>query len=158
MIWIQLTRSNAVFSRITLVSSFCAENQLSGKIPENMPKILFHQKTHGARRRDGGGPRGAHTTWPCGRGQAAPRGGVAASVTPSASLFAYKLPLDLRTKGVRCFSRKSSAAPPPPDFAIWNQKLRSGTLPGRGIWRGSSPSSSPTPLHQPSMFPSSMSE
>ena len=133
MIWIQLTRTDTVFSRITLVSSFCAENKLSGKIPENIPKILFHQKIHKARRRDGGRPRGAHTTWPRGLGQAVPGGGVAASVTPSASLFAYKLPLDLKTKGGSTFSRKSSATPPLPDSAIRNQKLRFGTLLGQGI-------------------------
>jgi hypothetical protein len=40
--WIQLTRTNAVFSRIALVSCFCAEIQLSGKIPENTAKILFY--------------------------------------------------------------------------------------------------------------------
>jgi hypothetical protein len=34
------------------VSCFCAEIQLSGKIPENIAKILFYQKTHGARRGD----------------------------------------------------------------------------------------------------------
>src|SRR3954451_17417186 len=49
-------RTNAVFSRIDLVSCFCAENQLSGKIPENIPKVLFSQKTHGARRRGAEGP------------------------------------------------------------------------------------------------------
>ena len=99
----ELTRTGAVFSRITLVSCFCAENELSGKIPEIMPKILFHEKTHGAKKRDGAGPRGAHTTWPHGPGQAAPGGGVAASVTPSASLFAYKFPIDLKTKGGSMF-------------------------------------------------------
>jgi hypothetical protein len=50
--WIQLAWTNAVFSRIALVSCFCAEIQLSGKIPENIAKILFYQKTHGARRGD----------------------------------------------------------------------------------------------------------
>src|SRR3954469_22190815 len=44
VICIQLTWIDIVFSRITLVSSFCAENQPSGKIPENMTKIQFHQK------------------------------------------------------------------------------------------------------------------
>jgi hypothetical protein len=37
------------------VSHFCAEIQLSVKIWENIAKFLFHQKTHGARRRDGEG-------------------------------------------------------------------------------------------------------
>jgi hypothetical protein len=39
--WIQLTRTNTIFSRIALVSCFCAEIQLSGKIPKNTAKILF---------------------------------------------------------------------------------------------------------------------
>jgi hypothetical protein len=48
--WILLTRTNVVFSRIALVSRFCPEIQLSVKIQENIAKIIFHQKTHGARR------------------------------------------------------------------------------------------------------------
>jgi hypothetical protein len=42
--WIQLTRTNTVFSRIALVSCFCAEILLSGKIPENIAKILFTRR------------------------------------------------------------------------------------------------------------------
>ena len=129
----QLTRTDAVFSRIALVSTFCAENQLSGKIPENMPKIIFHQKTPGARIRDGGGLGPGHTTWPRGLGLAAPGGGLAALDSPSVSLFTYKLPFDLKTQGGRRFSRRSSAPLPPPDSTKQHQKLRSGTLPGRGI-------------------------
>jgi hypothetical protein len=34
------------------VSHFCAEIRLLGKIPENIAKNLFYQKTHGARRGD----------------------------------------------------------------------------------------------------------
>jgi hypothetical protein len=37
------------------VSRFCAEIRLLGKILENTAKILFFQKTNGARRRDEGG-------------------------------------------------------------------------------------------------------
>jgi hypothetical protein len=70
--WIQLTRTNAVFSRIALVSCFCAEIQLLGKIPENTTKFLFYQQTHGARRRDGEGLGGRLTTWWRGPGLAAP--------------------------------------------------------------------------------------
>jgi hypothetical protein len=44
------------------VSYFCAEIQLSGKIPENTAKILFYQKTHEARIRDEEGLGGHHTT------------------------------------------------------------------------------------------------
>src|SRR3954469_25575114 len=64
----KLIRTNAVFSRIALVSCFYAENQLSGKIPENIPKVLFSQKTHGASRRGAEGP---------GVGQTGPRPGRA---------------------------------------------------------------------------------
>jgi hypothetical protein len=79
--WIQLTQTNAIFSRIALVSHFCAKIQLLGKILENTAKILFYQKTHGARVRDGEGPGGHHTTWWRGPGLAAP--GVVWSPQPS---------------------------------------------------------------------------
>ena len=158
MNWIQLTWTAAIFSRITLVSSFCAENQLSGKILENVPKILFHQKTHGARRRDGGGPRGPHTTWPRGLGQATPGGGVASSVTPLTSLFAYKLPLDLKTKGGSMFFQREFRYAATTRFRDSEQETPLWHPAGMANWRRSSPSSSPSLLHGPSMFPPSMSE
>ena len=98
MIWIQLTRTNAVFSRITLVSCFCAENELSGKIPENMPKTISHQKIHGARRGDRGEAWGPRPTPGASLPLAAPGGGATTPGTPSASLCAYKLPFDLKTR------------------------------------------------------------
>jgi hypothetical protein len=61
--WIQLTWTDAVFSRIALVSHFCAEIQLSVKIREKSSKILFHQKIHGARRQEGKEAREALTHW-----------------------------------------------------------------------------------------------
>jgi hypothetical protein len=67
--WIQLTRTNVVFSRIALVSRFCAEIRLSVKNSKNIVKFLFYQKTHGARIRDGDEPGGAPTTWWHGPGQ-----------------------------------------------------------------------------------------
>ena len=85
----QLTRTNAVFSRIALVSCFCAESQVLGKFPKNILEFLFFQKTHGARRRDGGGPQGPHTMGLRDRSWPAPGGGVAASVTTSRPLFDY---------------------------------------------------------------------
>jgi hypothetical protein len=91
--WIQLTRTNAVFSRIALVSCFCAEIRLSGKIPENIAKILFYQKTHGARRRDGVGLGARLTTRGRGPGLAAPICGEATSaiaLTPP-SAYIYSL-------------------------------------------------------------------
>jgi hypothetical protein len=61
--WLQLTRTNVVFSRIALVSCFCAEVLLLGKFLENTAKFFFYQKTHEARVRDGEEPGGHHTTW-----------------------------------------------------------------------------------------------
>jgi hypothetical protein len=40
----QLTRTNAIFSRIALVSRFCAEIQLSVKIWENIAKSYFTRR------------------------------------------------------------------------------------------------------------------
>jgi hypothetical protein len=81
--WMQLTRTNAVFSRIALVSRFCAEIQILVKIRKNIAKNLFHQKTHGARRRDGEGPGGHHTTRGRGPGLVAHTCCVTASVVAS---------------------------------------------------------------------------
>ena len=96
----QLMRTNAVFSRIAPVSSFCAENQLSGKIPENMPIIIFYPNTHGARRRSGEDPRGAHTwlgrAWGwCGRLRA-----------PLDLSFGLHIAYDPKTSGGSTFSRE----------------------------------------------------
>jgi hypothetical protein len=70
------------------VSCFCAEIQLSGKILENIAKILFYQKTHGARRRDEG------RLWPDGwrvvnyyYGQAVGKHQVESMMSTAASLF-----------------------------------------------------------------------
>jgi hypothetical protein len=101
--WIQLTRTNAVFSRIALVSRFCAEIQHSGKILENIAKLLFYQKTQGARRWDREEPRGAHTTWWRGPGQATPGGGVAASAITSSPSSTYLYPLTWKHRGFSIF-------------------------------------------------------
>ena len=70
------------------------------------PKSVFHRRTPGAKIRDGEGLGPGHTTWPRGIGLVAPGGGLAALGTPSVSLFAYKLPLDLKTKGGSTFFQK----------------------------------------------------
>ena len=101
---------------------------------------------------------GGHTTWWRGPGQAAPGGGVGPPGTPSVSLFAYKAPSDLKTSGGSTFFQKEfrSAATTrfhetAPETPFWHPA-------GTGNWRRSSPSSSPSLLHRPSMFPPSMSE
>jgi hypothetical protein len=103
--WIQLTRTNAVFSRIALVSCFCAEIRLSGKIPENTAKFLFYQKTHGARRRDREGLGGRLTTRGHGPGLAAPTCGEATSAIASTPPSAYIYPLTWKERGFGGFPR-----------------------------------------------------
>jgi hypothetical protein len=89
----QLTRTNTVFSRIALVSRFCVEIQLLVKIRENIAKILFHQKTLGARRRDGEGLGGRHTTRGRDPGLTAPTYCEAASTIALTPRSAYIYPL-----------------------------------------------------------------
>jgi hypothetical protein len=103
--WIQLTRTNAVFSRIALVSHFCAKIQLSVKIREKLAKILFHQKTHGARRRDGGEARGLHTHRGRGPALAAPTCCEGGSAVFSTSPSAYIYPLTWKYRGDGVFPR-----------------------------------------------------
>ena len=71
-----------------------------------MPKILFHQKTARARIRDRVELGPSHTTWPRRLGLATPGGGLAALDTPSVSLFAYKMPSDLKTQEGSTFFQK----------------------------------------------------
>ena len=135
-----------------------SENEYSRNWTGQKTKCLFFRKTHGARIRDGVVPRGAHTTWPRGQAQAAPGGGLAALGCPSVSLFAYKKPSNLKTSGGSTFFQKEfrSAATTrfhetAPETPFWHP-------PGTGNWRRSPPSSSPSLIHRPSMFPTSMSE
>jgi hypothetical protein len=88
----QLTRTDAVFSRIALVSRFCVEIQLSVKIREKSSEILFHEKTHGARRRDGEEARGALTHRWRGPALAAPPWREEAPAALSTSPLAYIYP------------------------------------------------------------------
>jgi hypothetical protein len=71
------------------VSCFCVEIRLSGKIPENIVKILFCQKTHGARRRDEGGQQPGLTTRGRGLALVTPTCGEAASAIASTPPSAY---------------------------------------------------------------------
>ena len=99
----QLTRTDAVFSRIALVSRFCAEIQLPVKIREKSPKIIFLQKTHGARIRDGEGARAANTHRWCGPALAVPPLCVEAPGVHSASPLAYIYPLTTSDRGTAFF-------------------------------------------------------
>ena len=83
-----------------------SENEYSRNWMGQQQKSVFHRGTPGARIRDREGMAPSHTTWPRGLGLAALGGGLAAPGTPSASLFAYKLPPDLKTQGGSTFFQK----------------------------------------------------
>jgi hypothetical protein len=89
----QLTWTNAIFSRIALVSCFCVEIRLSRKIPENIAKILFYQKTHGARRGDKERQGAGLTTRGRDPALAVPTCGEAALAVASTPPSAYIYPL-----------------------------------------------------------------
>jgi hypothetical protein len=103
--WIQLTWTNVVFSRIALVSYFCAEIWLLGKILENIAKILFYQKTHGARRGDKERQGAGLTTRGCGPALVAPTCGEASSAVASTPPSAYIYPLTWKERGFGVFPR-----------------------------------------------------
>jgi hypothetical protein len=66
--WIQLTRTNAVFSRIALVSCFCAEIWLLGKILQNSYFTRRPTEPEDETERGwepGSPPGGATQAWPC---------------------------------------------------------------------------------------------
>jgi hypothetical protein len=135
------------------VSRFCAEIQLLGKFPKNIAKLLFYQKTrrrratrdphHLAARARPGRARG----W-CGR--------LGHRLEPSFRL--YKVP-DLKIEGGStffliefCYTTTTRNPDSEPETPFWHPT-------GMGNWRISSPSSSsPTPLHQPSMIAPSVCE
>ena len=158
----QLTRTNAVFSRTALVSRFCAEIQLSGKSSEFMRKVLFFQKTDGARRASQVEARGPHTVGRHGPGGPAsgPRGPVVWPPRPASDALLRTI---YRPRPKNARGEVEVARNPPERRHI--AKLRRGSQKspfwhsaGTGNWRRSSPSSPPTPLHQPAMFPPSMCE
>jgi hypothetical protein len=75
------------------VARFCAEIGLLGKILENIAKILFYQKTHGARRGDEESQGARLTTRGRGPALAAPTYGEAASAIASTPPSTYIYPL-----------------------------------------------------------------
>ena len=153
----QLTRTNAVFSRIALVSSFCAEIQLSVKILEIWQKSYFARRLtepEDETEKSHEGP-----TPGLGAAQARPRLGVVwpppTSFRPLLLLYDAPWP---KNRGRSTFFQRefrfAAATRNPnsePETPFWHPA-------GTGIWRRSSPSPSPTPLHQPAMIPPSMCE
>ena len=110
--WMQLTRTNAVFSRTVLVSRFCAEIQLSGKSSEFMQKALFSQNTDGARRTIQVEARGPHTIRR--RGLGGPRGPMVWPPRPASDALLRTIywPRPKNARGRSRSRQKPSRTPP----------------------------------------------
>jgi hypothetical protein len=140
-----------------MVSHFCAEIQLSGKFPENIAKLLFYQRTQSQKTRQRGATRGPHHLVARGR-PGRTRGWCGCLSHRLEPSFRLHKVSDLKTEGVQHFSQiefryaaTTRNRDSEPETLFWH--------PARtGNWRRSAPSSSPTPLHQPSMIPPSMCE
>ena len=95
----QLIRTNAVFSRIALVSSFVQKNQLSGKHPIFIGNVITHRETHGTKRGDGVVARGNHTLAGRGQGWARALLGCGHLGHPPTLPFGLHKTLDLKSDG-----------------------------------------------------------
>ena len=132
--WIQLTRTNAVFSRTALVSRFCAEIQLSGKSSEFMQKALFYQNIDGARRAKEVEARGPHTIRRRGPGGARAALWCGPLGWPPTPPFGLLIGFDLKTHGEKSKSPETlQRAATSRNSVSGARSLRSGTPPGRGI-------------------------
>ena len=126
---------------------------ISEKSTKNHRKST-HPKEPGARSGARGGPGGAQA--PCGRPPwAAPGGRLGGAHTPWCPTLARIFPPDAETpdrKSFRCFSSRSRRHPL---FFFGRANLEADLASGEGR---SSPSSSSSPLHHPSMTSPSMCE
>src|SRR3954466_10188308 len=123
----QLTQTNAVFSKIAMVSCFCAEINFREKYQKIYQKLYFPRRLtepEGEKRKT---PEWARQDPGAGPGLAAPGWRLAASGTFSASPFAYMTYVTRNSEGVWIFSRNKSVAPPPaetlfrgPETPFWH--------------------------------------
>src|SRR3954468_24580356 len=95
----QLARTNAVFSRIAMVSCFCAEINFQEKYQKIYQKLYFPRRLTEPEGEERKAPEWAIQDPGSGPGLAAP--------------FAYMTYVMRNFEGVRSFSRNKSAAPPP---------------------------------------------
>ena len=155
-IWIKLTRANGAFSRITFGVYFCAEINFPRKFPEIHENYIFTEDSWSPKdnwRGATGPPRGCQAPpWPRLVGLWEPR---ATSPSPLRYLGHF-VPETKNTRRIFANTIQSSTDTRNPSLGF--RSSCSGTLPGRGLAGRSSPSSSPTPLHQPSMIPPLMCE
>src|SRR3954464_11982112 len=158
MIWKKLTQTDAVFSRATSAVFFCAGFWIF-RYAEKIPKNYIKNQHSGSFRRSKGGPQssqGADRRVP-GAAQllAAPPALLGGSHTPWCPTLAPNYsPVEETSKQESLFPSTSRSRRNPLFFLgelIW----RLSWPPVRGK---SSPSSSPSPLHHPSMASSLMCE
>src|SRR3954454_24140726 len=153
----KLIQTNAVFSRMPWCLVFVQKIDFREKSRKIYQMSYFPRRLTEPEGQERKAPEWARQDPGAGPGLAAPGWRLAASGTFSASFFAYMTYVTRNTEGVQSFSQNKSAAPPPetlfrgPGTPFWHPV-------GTGKRRRSSPSSSPTPLHQPSMIPPAMGE
>ena len=108
MIWMELTRTDAVFSRIALVYYFCAEIKVLGKIWKNYRNYIFAEDARSQKGGCRGQPQPPDATWPrprVGRAWVPPGQVVARLATPLSPIYALR-PKNARTPD--CFSRRDT--------------------------------------------------
>ena len=115
--------------------------------PPILPEDSRSQKTR--RRGEKGGPHHLAARWAHGRVSRWCGGLGHPLATPSRLLN----PLDLKRWGNNHISRNPYGTPPPSRTLFRGSETPFWHPAGMGIWRRSSPSSSPTLLHRRSMFP-----
>ena len=158
MIWTKLTRTDTVFSRATSVVFFCAGFRIfryAGKIPK---KYIKNQRSRsftsakGGEQGSQGVPRRVH-----GAAQplAAPGTLLGGSHTPWCPNFALFLPPREEIPEQKFFFRSTPRSRRHPLFFLGRANLEAVLAFGEGK---SSPSSSSSPLHHPSMTSSLMCE
>ena len=128
----QLTRTNAVFSRIALVSSFCVEKSTFEKNSDFNCNRHISPEDPRSQRGVGEAARGDHAI--VGRGQGWARALVWRGCLgrPPTLPFVLHKALDLNIiGGIGHISRNTSTLHRQRDLDSGDQKFRSGTLPGR---------------------------
>ena len=157
MIWTKLTRTDAVFSRAACMFYLCAGKRIFNylrKIHEKSRKIHAPEETRyqkwGQRGARGcPGALWARPPW------AAPRGRLGGPHTPWCPTLARIFPPDAETPDRKFFRSFSSRSRRHPLFFLGRANLEAELASGEGR---SSPSSSSSPLHPPSMTSPSMCE
>src|SRR4051812_22341117 len=158
MIWTKLTRTDAVFSRATSAVFFCAGFWIF-RYAGKTPKIYIKNQRSGSFRWSEGGPKGSQGAARRVPGAAhllaAPPALLDGSHTPWCPTSAPIYSPDEETPEHKSLFQSTSWSRRHPLFFSERANLEAALASGEGK---SSPSSSPSPLHHPSMTSSLMCE